>query len=485
MTPVELELARDMGDMAKDPLAWVLYSFPWGQGELANYGGPDRWQRNILKHIRDELSPDEALRIAIASGHGIGKSALVAWLILWSLSTCPDTRGVVTANTGIQLKTKTWAEVSKWYHRFIAKHWFELAATSLTGREKGHEQTWRFDCIQWSKQNSEAFAGLHNQGKRIVVVFDEASAIDDTIWEVTEGAMTDKDTEILWLAFGNPTRNTGRFRECFRKHRDSWHHLHIDSRTVAITNKTQIQKWVDENGEDSDFVKVRVKGEFPDAADNQLIPVDLIRAAMARSIQEDELKGVPKIMGLDIARSGSDSCSLWKRQGLWAKRLFKRQIRDTMRLADIVVSYIVEHNPDALFLDMGAMGAGTYDRLVQLGYGHIVQGIYFGQAAIRADLYENRRAEMWHGGILNWLKNGGILPRNAPESQDIEDDLISPEYYYNTKGKLQLESKDDMKDRGLPSPDDGDALALTFAVPVSPIGGRRIENITEDPNDRY
>jgi hypothetical protein len=462
---LNLELAQDMGKLSRDPLKWVYYSFPWGEGELANYPGPEEWQRDILIRVRDEMSLNKALRVAVASGHGIGKSTLVAWLILWSLSTCPDAKGVVTANTGTQLKTKTWAELSKWYNRFIAKHWFDIAATSLTGKEKGHESTWRIDSISWSKNNTEAFAGLHNQGKRITVIFDEASAIDDAVWEVTEGALTDKDTEILWFAFGNPTRNTGSFRECFRKYRDRWNHIHIDSRTVNITNKTQIQQWVDDYGEDSDFVKVRVKGEFPDVSDTQLISSEMVRQAMTRYLTEQDIAGAPKIFGVDVAGTGSDKSAIWMRQGLYARRLYKKDIKDTSRFTDIIATFIREENPTTVFIDMGAMGSPVLDNLRRLGFGHVVQGIFFSNAAIRDDLYVNRRAEMWHS-IAKWLKDGGVLPAKAPESQDIEDDLTSPEYFYSAKGKMQLESKEDMKERGLPSPDDGDALALTFAAPV-------------------
>jgi hypothetical protein len=479
----DLELARDMGELSRDPLKWVYYSFPWGHGDLTGYEGPDRWQREVLTAIRDNLSPQRALRIAVASGHGVGKSALVAWLVLWSLSTCPDARGVVTANTGTQLKTKTWPELAKWYNRFIARRWFELGGTYLMGREKGHEHTWRADAVVWSKNNTEAFAGLHNKGKRITVIFDEASAVDDSVWEVTEGALTDRDTEILWLVFGNPTRNTGSFRECFRKRRDLWRHMKVDSREAAVTNKEQIAQWIADYGEDSDFVKVRVRGDFPEVADNQLIPVDLVRAARERKLTEKDVAYAPKVMGLDIARGGADSSALWLRQGLWARRLFKAQVRDTMLLADRVASALVQHKPEALFLDMGAMGAGVYDRLVQLGFGDAVRGIYFGQSAIREDLYVNRRSEMWHGGLLNWLKSGGALPDRGPEGQDVEDDLIGPEYYYNAKGKLQLESKEEMKARGLPSPDDADALALTFAAPVAPRRSAR-EELEERAKER-
>ncbi len=476
---VDLELMEDMARLSRDPLGWCLYSFPWGKGGLEGYQGPDTWQREILSYIRDNLSPDRPLRIAVASGHGIGKSALVAWLLLWSLSTCPDARGIVTANTGVQLRTKTWAELGKWYNRFVARHWFNLAATSITSKEAGHESTWRLDSIQWSKQNSEAFAGLHNQGKRLIVIFDEASAIDDVIWEVTEGALTDRNTEILWVAFGNPTRNTGRFRECFRKHRDLWQHIHVDSRTAAMTNKEQLDQWVKDYGEDSDFVKVRVRGEFPDASDTQLISAALVRDAKARSLTEHEIAGAPKIIGIDVARGGSDQSSVWMRQGLWAHRLYKAHTPDSMIFADRLASLFQEHRPDAAFIDMGAMGAGVYDKLRELGWGHVVQPVYFQQEPIRADLYQNRRAEMWHA-VAQWLRDGGVLPRNGNEAQDIEDDLCAPEYFYNSRGKLQLESKEDMKDRGLPSPDDGDALALTFAAPVR--RNQQIIRVMDDPD---
>jgi len=322
------------------------------------------------------------------------------------------------------------------------------------------------DSIVWSRHNSEAFAGLHNQGKRIIVIFDEASAIDDVIWEVTEGALTDKDTEILWFAFGNPTRNTGRFRECFRKHRDLWRNVKIDSREASATNKEQLQEWIDTYGENSDFVKVRVKGEFPDVSDRQLIGIDLVRAAMERTVTEREIAYAPKILGVDIARGGNDQSTIWLRRGLFARRLFRRHERDSSRLGDVIASFIDQEKPAAVFLDMGNIGAAVLDRLRNLGYGSVVHGIFFQNTAIRADVYANRRAEMWDS-VKKWLEDGGTLPAKAPETQNIEDDLTGPEYFYNPKGRLQIESKEDMKARGLPSPDDADALSLTFAAPVA------------------
>jgi hypothetical protein len=256
------QLLEWLAEVSMDPLAYVLGAFPWGQGELKNYDGPDDWQREILTNIgngvtsiqeailqaraRGEEFSGMPVREATTSGHGIGKSALVAWIILWAQDTLVDTKGVVTANTENQLKTKTWAEVAKWHRLSITADLFKMTATARFSVDPRHERTWRIDMVPWSEKNTEAFAGMHNHGKRILIVFDEASAIPDVIWEVTEGAMTDKDTEIIWAVFGNPTKNTGRFRECFKggrfEHR--WNSRAIDSRTVKISNKAQMDEWV-------------------------------------------------------------------------------------------------------------------------------------------------------------------------------------------------------------------------------------------------
>ena len=250
-----IELIEALGEYTHDPLSFVYFAFPWGEpGLLEKMKGPEEWQREVLKDIGSGLKcPNEVIREAVASGHGIGKSAMVSWLILWAMSTHEDTRGVVTANTDTQLRTKTWPELIKWYNLFIGRTLFTVTATAIFSNEKGKEKNWRIDAIPWSENNTEAFAGLHNQGKRILMLFDEASAIANPIWEVAEGAMTDRDTEIIWCAFGNPTRNTGRFYDCFHKFRHLWKQRQVDSRTVSFSNKERIKEWIDTWGEDSDM----------------------------------------------------------------------------------------------------------------------------------------------------------------------------------------------------------------------------------------
>ena len=467
-------LADDLGEFANDPLGFVLYAFPWAEpGELADHEGPDDWQRVILGQIRDGLlTANEAIQEAVASGHGPGKSALVAWLIIWAISTFPDTKGVVTANTEVQLRTKTWSEVSKWHRLFIGKHRFTLTATALYAADPDHEKTWRIDAIAWSERNTEAFAGLHNQGRRVVVFFDEASAIPDIIWETTEGALTDANTEIIWCAFGNPTRNTGRFRECFGRFRHRWKTHQIDSRTAKLTNKAQIAQWIADYGEDSDFVRVRVRGVFPRAGTMQFISSEIAELAMSSERWVEATVFDPLIMGVDVARFGDDASVIRLRRGRDARTIAAVKMRgvDTMTLAAKVNEEYERHRPDAIFIDEGGVGGGVVDRCRFLRLP--VVGIQFGGKADRSQEtasgplhYANKRAEMY-GFMRDWLA-GGMLD-NDPE---MLADLTGVEYGYRMlegRDAIQLESKADMKKRGLASPDNADALALTFAYPVQP-----------------
>lgn len=464
--------AHDMGRFSYDPYGWVLYSFPWGEGELKDYTGPDEWQAERLKEISEKLKngiidPLNAVQIileAVASGHGIGKSALVAWVILWSLSTFEDTKGIVTANTETQLKTKTWAELAKWHRLFICKDMFKFTATAIFSTVAEHEKTWRFDMVAWSENKTEAFAGMHNLGKRIVIIFDEASAIPDKIWEVTEGALTDEKTEIFWFAFGNPTRGSGRFFDCFHKLRHRWSNRQIDSRTSKMSNKTQIQNWIDDYGLGSDFVKVRVLGQFPAQSDRQFIPADVAQLGRGKHLREDQYNFAAKVLTLDNAWTGGDSIVIGLRQGLAYKRLAKYPRNDNdLEVAGYLAKFEVEHQADAVFIDLG-YGTGVYSVGKQMNRNW--QLIPFGGASPDPG-FLNLRAYMWDQ-MKKWLRDGGAYP----DDQMLFDDLVGPEYGVvatgSNAGKTFLESKEDMKKRGLPSPNDADALALSFAMPVQP-----------------
>ena len=199
---MEPELAEWLVSVRDDPYAFIMGAFPWkvAGSQLEAFDGPMPWARAQMERIRlGLLTPQEAILEAVASGHGIAKSTTVSQLILWAFITFPDCRGVITANTEMQLKTKTWAELGKWFNLLnpIIRQHFELKATALLSKDPSRERTWRIDMIPWSKTNPQAFAGLHNKGNRLILVFDEASEIEDIIFETSEGAFSDADTQLL------------------------------------------------------------------------------------------------------------------------------------------------------------------------------------------------------------------------------------------------------------------------------------------------
>lgn len=472
-TDLERELGLAIAGFTHDPLGFVMFAFPWGVkgGPLEHMSGPEPWQREHLEEIGRRLraNPHMPILEAIASGHGIGKSADLGMTLCWAMSTHEDTRAVITAGTDTQLRTKTAPEVAKWFRMAINAHWFVITATSIYSTDPQHEKSWRADFIPWNEKNPEAVAGLHNQTKRIVIVYDEASQIPEIIWETQAGALTDANTEILWLTRGNPTRNTGRFKECFGKNRHRWYTRQIDSRTVSFTNKDQIQQWVDDYGEDSDFVRVRVRGVFPRAGSMQFISGDLVDAAMGREPQS--WPNEPLIMGVDVARYGDDQTVIAFRRGRDACSVPWRKYRgiDTMTLAAEIATLADQEKVDAIFVDGVGIGAGVVDRLRQMKRecfdvqsGGKPSGLYFDEPI----KVKNKRVEMWAAG-RQWLRIGAI-----PDDNELEADLTGIEYGYDADNAMMLERVEDMKKRGLASPDNATALFLTFAEPVAPKSDR-------------
>ena len=458
--PAEAKLQESIAQFVDDPLGFVLFAFPWGEGELEGQM-PDTWQAELLEDIRRLLQEDyeEVQQHARASGHGIGKSALVAMLILWQMSCRPHVAGVVTANTQSQLKSKTWRELAIWHQRAINAHWFKWTATRF--QHVDHGETWGFDAIPWTEHNSEAFAGLH--AKYVCVIFDEASAIVDKIWEVTEGAMT--TARAMWFCFGNPTKNTGRFRECFGKNRHRWHGRQIDSRTCRMTNKQKLAQWAEDHDEDSDFMRIRVRGEFPRYGTNQLISSESVHNARTADMPLEEYVFFPKVIGVDVARFGQDESVIVVRQG--RKVLHKKEYMglNNVQLAARVAEVWREicNGEATMFIDEVGVGSGVLDSLTHMGYPAI--GVNAGTVAQESKLYFNKRAEIW-GRMSKWFAEGADIP----DDPMMADQLTALEYGYDPKERIKLERKEDLKDRmpEIGSPDRAEALALTFAEIISP-----------------
>ncbi len=452
----ELMLAEDLGRFFADPLGFALYAFTWGVGELDEIDGPDVWQAERFADIGRQVAEGVPVRQAVAAGHGIGKGAFAAMLMIWLMATRPHLAGVVTANTKTQLTSKTWRELQVWHNRLIPplRAWFQWSATRYQCRLA--PKTWGIDAVPWSETRSEAFAGLH--ARDVLVLFDEASAIPPIIWEVASGAMTTAGA--MWVVLGNPTRNSGRFHACFLgRERHRWTRVQIDARTARFTDKAQLERWVEDYGEDSDFVMVRVRGLFPRASSRQLIGGDLVAAARRREVVPDH--EAPLIMGVDVARYGDNKSVLAFRQGRDARSIPAQIYRglSAEELVDRIIDAIERYEPDAVCIDEGGVGGPIVDMLKRRRYR--VHGVQFGGRPRDAAKYWNIRTEIWCE-LAEWLPTAAIEDRD-----DLAADLVGPEYtLHPTDSRKMLETKDAMERRGIDSPDEGDALATTFAVRV-------------------
>lgn len=441
---------------ADDPYGWVCACYPWEEKDtpLEQYSGPDAWQREVLNLIGDQLQAGKKnIRITVSSGHGVGKTALFAWICHWYISTHPNPQLVVTANTKVQLTTKTWRELAKWKNLAVNGFMFHWSATSY--RLIGREDTWYASAIPWSAHNPDAFQGTHETN--VMMVYDEASGIDDPIWTASEGAFTSHGG--IWLTFGNCTRNSGRFYEnTFGRGRKRWDRVVVDARTALMRSDELIKQWIEDWGIDSDFVRVRVLGLPPKQGDLQLISTSVVQAAVERDINDNDISDRdPLIMSLDVARQGADSSKLILRRGRkMHEKIFTWNVRDTTVLAMEVSKIIQEYYPDMIFVDGVGIGAGVVDMLRRFGHDNIIE-VQAGSRPSNTNMYWNKRIEMWDRCRV-WLETADI-----PDDVQLQVDLTTPEYSFEQKSdRMKLESKEDMRARGCASPDTGDALAQSF-----------------------
>lgn len=459
---------------------FVMFVFPWGKkgGPLENEKGPRTWQREKLLKIDEHIASQnfrelnelllEVFQDATVSGRGVGKSALVAWIILWMMSTKLGSTTIVTANTETQLKTKTWAEVGRWHTLSINAHWFERSAMALKPAPWFEELLktklqidvgyYYAQAILWSEENPDAFAGAHNP-LGMLLIYDEASGIPAKIWSVSKGFFTEEKCKWrFWFVFSNPRRNTGAFFECFHKNRAFWRCTHVDARKVEGTDKKVYAEIIAEHGEDSDEARIEVKGEFPRRGDRQFISREVVQGAIERPLSVDPHAAL--IMGIDPARFGDDATRFVFRQGRDARSIPSIRLKglDNMQVVSAAVEWIEKANPDAVFIDAGN-GSGIIDRLRELDFK--VHEVWFG-AVPEDEQWADVRTEIW-ARTRGWLGEGCI-----PEDTELRDDLTGPEYEFVGGGdRLKLESKEKMKKRGMSSPDFGDALALTFTKKVA------------------
>lgn len=472
---LEAELHELMSSLALDPLGFVHAAYQW---PIHDQPGPDAIQTAFLTRLGDQvrahafdgIAPVPAIRMGLSSGHGVGKSALGAWIVDWIMSTRRNCRGTVTANTNDQLEKKTWAAVREWTARCITSHWFEI--NSAVMYRKGFRAEWFCAPASCDEHNSEAFAGQHAMGSTSFYLNDEDSAVPDKIHEVEEGGLTSGE-DMIFL-FGNPTRNTGAFHKAaFGSGRDRWDIAVIDARDSIFSNKALIEEWRTDYGEDSDFFRVRVRG-LPPLAD-ELQYIDAGRIQQAQTNVPQLLAGEPLIAGVDVSGGGRAWTVCRFRRGFDARAIPPIRLTGEQTVANdrqltiaTLVNALDTHKPDAMFID-SAFGAVIVSRLRQLGYLQVHEVNFGAPSPDPHDL--NMRSTMWRK-MKEWLPTGAIDTAQSDPKARLATDLGGPGYHLRNN-KLVLESKESMQKRGVASPDDGDSFALTFAMPVALTSGSR------------
>jgi hypothetical protein len=306
---------------------------------------------------------------------------------------------------------------------------------------------------------------LHNFQRRVLVCFDEASAIAESIWRAVDGFLNDEGTETIHIACGNPVRLDGRFRQIFAggKFAGLWKTFHVDSREVSLTSKQSLEEKIQFYGEDSNYVRVHVRGIFPTASAMGLIPSDVVEMAAARESWPDPRAAT--VLGCDVASGHSeDSSVIVVRRGLDARSYPIQRFSnlDVIQFSYRIAQVAREVGADAVYIDAGGLGEGCLGKLRELNVPG-VHGIYFGGRSDNpSGLYRcgNKRAELWTS-MLQWLKEGGAIRAD----RELMAELVAPEYSEGNLGLL-IEKKEHMRERGLKSPDSADALALTFSYPT-------------------
>lgn len=467
-------IQEDLYRFRYDPKGYVLWAFPWGKGVLEKEY-PKKWQLNYLDRLSERIKgwaakPQQMLdKHMEAAGNGNGKSALLAWILKWGVDTFPMARGFLTAGTEDQLLRKTMPEVNKWHQLSLTRFNFELTATAYFN--KLHKMNWRMDIQAWNKSNPESGAGLHNKGSRLMKLFDEASQIPKAVWDTAKGADTDTFTEIIHHNFGNPTRNSGEFFEgVYGDKMDFWHHHHLDCRTVEGANMALYQSWIDEYGEDSDFVRVHVLGLPPRSSSMQFILTEYFNAASYRRVEwaPDD----PLVVAVDVARGGEDFIVIRFRLGNDMRtfppiRIPGSEMRDLTKLKTKVFDifqhpllYGLPRKPDAIVVDANGLGAGLYDDLKNLKY-PVYE--FIASQASPDKYFANMRAYAW-AQLRNAMK---FLAAVDVDDEYLLRDIRNQESTLDAHDRTILVRKEIMKkDFDLPSPDDGDAAAMLWAFPI-------------------
>ena len=433
--------------------------------------GVDLWSKQV--EVLTALT--EGRRVAVKAGNGLGKGFCAAVAVLWFMHSHPDEAITLsTAPTFRQVRHILWRQLRRLYRPAAEA----LGGTMLDTRWELSDQRY---AMGLSADSADQFQGFHSPNMFIVV--DEAEGVKEEIYEAIEAVMTSADP--LLLLIGNPTSMDGAFRRAFFDEREIYRNITIsalDSPNVKagsiVVPGLTTSAWVEERKkiwkEDSFRYFTRVLGQFAEQGEDTLIKLSDLERASGRVIDAESwtVDGETvtpayrpadndAILAVDVARYGSDRSVILRRRGDCVEDIQVLHQMDTMQVAGWVAAAVREHKPSRVYIDEIGVGAGVLDRLRELG--HPARGVNVAQRAQEEDRFVNQRAEgYWR---LRELFEQGLI--RIPDDNELIGELSSMRYNYDSRGRIKIESKDEMRRRGLPSPDKADALMLAFLDPAS------------------
>jgi hypothetical protein len=453
---------------------------------------PDKWQDLFLAAVSGpHVDPTAKRMLALKACKGPGKSFILAVAGWWWLFTRWHANGIALSITADNLKDNLWAELARVQQRSpLLCHFFDHRGERIEA--KGYTKDWWLSARSFPQnadknQQANTLAGLH--GRHPFVLGDEVGDYPDGVVVAMEAILSTlvdgKPPDGRIMLAGNPTSTEGPLFRITKRDQNRWWVYEISSdpkdpnRTPRV-DPEWVQAQIDTWGIESDFVKVNILGQFPSQQANKLIGPEQALAAAVRKIDE-HYKQDALIFGLDVARYGDNASVLFQRQGRFSWRPMMWRSMDLMSLADQVATEYVTKKPAALFVDQSGVGGGIVDRLRELGVP--VMAIDFGGSPLD-NRFADRRSEMYWK-MADWIKKGGVIPDDI----QLRQELVSPNFSYKSTGKItkfKLESKDEMRKRGISSPDMADALALTFAAPVvAPAYDPMLERSRDRYGDRF
>jgi len=397
--------------------------------------------------------------VSIRSGHGTGKTTSLSWVVLWFLSCFPNAKIPCTAPTGHQLFDLLWPEIHKWRDRMHSPWRQAIKITADRVAITGMEKT-QFAVARTARpENPEALQGFH--ADNLLFLIDEASGVPEKVFEVAEGALSTKNARVIMT--GNPTRTDGYFFRSHHQDRALWDTLHFNCLGSPLVDPLYPQQMAQKYGEDSNIYRVRVLGEFPKASDDVLIPLYLIEDAVGRDV---EFPISETIAALDVARFGDDANAFLIRKGLSVNYIEEWRNKDLMQTTGKIVEAYRKKMFDRIMVDSIGLGAGVVDRLIEMNVPAIAVNV--AESSAQKENFSRLRDQLWWACREFFTEKQGRIDPWVDHLDDLIGELSAVRYKILSNGKIKIEDKDEMKKRGLLSPNIADALCLTFAEGVSP-----------------